>query len=216
MGSEMDREKAVDLAISQIERQFGKGSIMKLGGSEKVDVPAISTGSLSLDIALGTFGVPRGRVIEIYGPESGGKTTLALHIVAEAQKKNGIAAFIDAEHALDVTYAKKIGVNTDDLLISQPDSGEQALEIAETLVRSGALDILVVDSVAALVPKAELEGEMGDAQMGLQARLMSQALRKLTGSISRSKTTVIFINQIRMKIGVFFGSPETTTGGNAL
>lgn len=215
--ADMDRSKAVDLAITQIERQFGKGSIMKLGGAEPVaDVPAISTGSLSLDIALGTFGVPRGRVIEIYGPESGGKTTLALHIVAEAQKKNGIAAFIDAEHALDVGYAKKIGVNTDDLLISQPDSGEQALEIAETLVRSGALDVLVVDSVAALVPKAELEGEMGDAQMGLQARLMSQALRKLTGSISKSKTTVIFINQLRMKIGVFFGNPETTTGGNAL
>jgi recombination protein RecA len=217
MCADMDRSKAIDLAITQIERQFGKGSIMKLGGAEPVaDVPAISTGSLSLDIALGTFGVPRGRVIEIYGPESGGKTTLALHIVAEAQKKNGIAAFIDAEHALDVTYAKKIGVNTDDLLISQPDSGEQALEIAETLVRSGALDVLVVDSVAALVPKAELEGEMGDAQMGLQARLMSQALRKLTGSISKSKTTVIFINQLRMKIGVFFGNPETTTGGNAL
>ncbi|HOX15057.1 MAG TPA: recombinase RecA [Smithellaceae bacterium] len=213
----MDRSKAVDLAITQIERQFGKGSIMKLGSSERVaDVPAISTGSLSLDIALGTLGVPRGRVIEIYGPESGGKTTLALHIVAEAQKKNGIAAYIDAEHALDVTYAKNIGVNTDELLISQPDTGEQALEIAETLVRSGALDILVVDSVAALVPKAELEGEMGDAQMGLQARLMSQALRKLTGSISKSKTTVIFINQLRMKIGVFFGNPETTTGGNAL
>ncbi|MFA5323096.1 MAG: DNA recombination/repair protein RecA, partial [Smithella sp.] len=191
--TDMDRSKAVDLAITQIEKQFGKGSIMKLGGAEAVaDVPAISTGSLSLDIPLGTFGVPRGRVIEIYGPESGGKTTLALHIVAEAQKQNGIAAFIDAEHALDVTYAKKIGVNTDDLLISQPDSGEQALEIAETLVRSGALDVLVVDSVAALVPKAELEGEMGDAQMGLQARLMSQALRKLTGSISKSKTTVIF------------------------
>ncbi len=217
MCADMDRSKAVDLAITQIERQFGKGSIMKLGGAEPVaDVPAISTGSLSLDIALGTFGVPRGRVIEIYGPESGGKTTLALHIVAEAQKKNGIAAFIDAEHALDVTYAKKIGVNIDELLISQPDSGEQALEIAETLVRSGALDVLVVDSVAALVPKAELEGEMGDAQMGLQARLMSQALRKLTGSISKSKTTVIFINQLRMKIGVFFGNPETTTGGNAL
>jgi len=214
--ADMDRSKAVDLAISQIEKQFGKGSIMKLGGSEKVDVPAISTGSLSLDIALGTFGVPRGRVVEIYGPESGGKTTLALHIVAEAQKKNGIAAYIDAEHALDVTYAQKIGVNTDDLLISQPDTGEQALEIAETLVRSGALDVLVVDSVAALVPKAELEGDMGDAQMGLQARLMSQALRKLTGSISKSKTTVIFINQLRMKIGVFFGNPETTTGGNAL
>jgi len=217
MCADLDRSKAVELAITQIERQFGKGSIMKLGGSERVaDVPAISTGSLSLDIALGTFGVPRGRVIEIYGPESGGKTTLALHIVAEAQKKDGIAAFIDAEHALDVTYAKKIGVNTDELLISQPDSGEQALEIAETLVRSGALDVLVVDSVAALVPKAELEGEMGDAQMGLQARLMSQALRKLTGSISKSKTTVIFINQLRMKIGVFFGNPETTTGGNAL
>ena len=217
MCADMDRSKAMDLAITQIERQFGKGSIMKLGGAEPVaDVPAISTGSLSLDIALGTFGVPRGRVIEIYGPESGGKTTLALHIVAEAQKKNGIAAFIDAEHALDVTYAKKIGVNTDELLISQPDSGEQALEIAETLVRSGALEGLVVDSVAALVPKAELEGEMGDAQMGLQARLMSQALRKLTGSISKSKTTVIFINQLRMKIGVFFGNPETTTGGNAL
>jgi recombination protein RecA len=214
--ADMDRSKAVDLAITQIEKQFGKGSIMKLGGSEKVDVPAISTGSLSLDIALGTFGVPRGRVVEIYGPESGGKTTLALHIVAEAQKKNGIAAYIDAEHALDVTYAQKIGVNTDDLLISQPDTGEQALEIAETLVRSGALDVLVVDSVAALVPKAELEGDMGDAQMGLQARLMSQALRKLTGSISKSKTTVIFINQLRMKIGVFFGNPETTTGGNAL
>jgi recombination protein RecA len=214
--ADMDRSKAVDLAITQIEKQFGKGSIMKLGGSEHADVPAISTGSLSLDIALGTFGVPRGRVVEIFGPESGGKTTLALHIVAEAQKKNGIAAYIDAEHALDVTYAQKIGVKTDDLLISQPDTGEQALEIAETLVRSGALDVLVVDSVAALVPKAELEGDMGDAQMGLQARLMSQALRKLTGSISKSKTTVIFINQLRMKIGVFFGNPETTTGGNAL
>ncbi len=217
MGIDTDRSKAVDLAITQIERQFGKGSIMKLGGGEKVaDIPAISTGSLSLDIALGTFGVPRGRVVEIYGPESGGKTTLALHIVSEAQKQNGLAAYIDAEHALDVTYAKKIGVNTDDLLISQPDTGEQALEIAETLVRSGALDVLVIDSVAALVPKAELEGDMGDAQMGLQARLMSQALRKLTGSISKSKTTVIFINQLRMKIGVFFGNPETTTGGNAL
>mgnify|MGYP001199733295 FL=1 len=217
MCADLDRSKAVDLAITQIERQFGKGSIMKLGGSERVtDISAISTGSLSLDIALGTMGVPRGRIVEIYGPESGGKTTLALHIVAEAQKQNGIAAFIDAEHALDVTYAQKIGVNTDDLLISQPDTGEQALEIAETLVRSGALDILVIDSVAALVPKAELEGEMGDAQMGLQARLMSQALRKLTGSISKSKTTVIFINQLRMKIGVFFGNPETTTGGNAL
>jgi len=217
MCADLDRSKAVDLAITQIERQFGKGSIMRLGGGEKIaDVPAISTGSLSLDIALGTMGVPRGRIVEIYGPESGGKTTLALHIVAEAQKQNGLAAFIDAEHALDVTYAQKIGVNTDDLLISQPDTGEQALEIAETLVRSGALDVLVIDSVAALVPKAELEGEMGDAQMGLQARLMSQALRKLTGSISKSKTTVIFINQLRMKIGVFFGNPETTTGGNAL
>jgi recombination protein RecA len=190
---------------------------MRLGGSEHVsDIAVIPTGSLSLDLALGVGGVPRGRVVEIYGPEAGGKTTLALHIIAEAQKRNGLAAFIDAEHALDVSYAKRIGVNTDDLLISQPDTGEQALEIAETLVRSGALDVLVIDSVAALVPKAELEGEMGDAQMGLQARLMSQALRKLTGSISKSKTTVIFINQIRMKIGVFFGSPETTTGGNAL
>lgn len=217
MGTEMDREKAVDLAITQIERQFGKGSIMRLGGGEHIaDIAVIPTGSLSLDLALGIGGVPRGRVVEIYGPEAGGKTTLALHIIAEAQKRNGLAAFIDAEHALDVAYARKIGVNTDDLLISQPDTGEQALEIAETLVRSGALDVLVIDSVAALVPKAELEGEMGDAQMGLQARLMSQALRKLTGSISKSKTTVIFINQIRMKIGVFFGSPETTTGGNAL
>ena len=217
MASDMDKGKAVELAITQIERQFGKGSIMRLGGADKVtDVPVIPTGSLSLNVALGVGGVPRGRIIEIFGPESGGKTTLALHIVAEAQKQNGIAAFIDAEHALDVTYAKKIGVNTDELLISQPDTGEQALEIAETLVRSGALDVLVVDSVAALVPKAELEGEMGDAQMGLQARLMSQALRKLTGSINKSKTTVIFINQLRMKIGVFFGNPETTTGGNAL
>ena len=217
MASDMDKGKAVELAITQIERQFGKGSIMRLGGADKVtDVPVIPTGSLSLNVALGVGGVPRGRIIEIFGPESGGKTTLALHIVAEAQKQNGIAAFIDAEHALDVTYAKKIGVNTDELLISQPDTGEQALEIAETLVRSGALDVLVVDSVAALVPKAELEGEMGDAQMGLQARLMSQALRKLTGSIHKSKTTVIFINQLRMKIGVFFGNPETTTGGNAL
>jgi recombination protein RecA len=217
MAPEMDREKAVDLAITQIERQFGKGSIMRLGGGDQIaDIAVIPTGSLSLDLALGVGGVPRGRVIEIFGPEAGGKTTLALHIIAEAQKRNGLAAFIDAEHALDVAYARRIGVNTDDLLISQPDTGEQALEIAETLVRSGALDILVVDSVAALVPKAELEGEMGDAQMGLQARLMSQALRKLTGSISKSKTTVIFINQLRMKIGVFFGSPETTTGGNAL
>ncbi|HON99039.1 MAG TPA: recombinase RecA [Syntrophales bacterium] len=216
MASEAERAKAVDLAIAQIERQFGKGSIMRLGSAEKIDVPVIPTGCLSLDIALGVGGVPRGRVVEIFGPESGGKTTLALHIVAEAQKRNGQAAFIDAEHALDVAYARKIGVNTDELLVSQPDTGEQALEIAETLVRSGAFDVIVVDSVAALVPKAELEGEMGDAQMGLQARLMSQALRKLTGSISKSKTTVIFINQLRMKIGVFFGNPETTTGGNAL
>lgn len=217
MASDMDKGKAVELAIAQIERQFGKGSIMRLGGADKVaDVAVIPTGSLSLDLALGVGGVPRGRIIEIFGPESGGKTTLALHIVAEAQKQKGIAAFIDAEHALDVTYARKIGVNTDELLISQPDTGEQALEIAETLVRSGALDVLVIDSVAALVPKTELEGEMGDAQMGLQARLMSQALRKLTGSINRSRTTVIFINQLRMKIGVFFGNPETTTGGNAL
>lgn len=217
MGTNSDREKAVELAISQIERQFGKGSIMRLGGEEVIsDVPVIPTGALSLDLALGVGGIPRGRVIEIFGPESGGKTTLALHIVAEAQKQNGLAAFIDAEHALDVGYARKIGVNTDDLLISQPDTGEQALEIAETLVRSGALDVLVIDSVAALVPKAELEGDMGDAQMGLQARLMSQALRKLTGSISKSKTAVIFINQLRMKIGIFMGNPETTTGGNAL
>jgi len=217
MASDVDKEKAVDLAITQIERQFGKGSIMRLGGEVAVPgVPAISTGALSLDIALGVGGVPRGRVVEIFGPESGGKTTLALHIVAEAQKKSGLAAFIDAEHALDINYAAKIGVDTDSLLISQPDTGEQALEIAEVLVRSGALDVLVIDSVAALVPRSELEGDMGDAQMGLQARLMSQALRKLTGSISKSKTTVIFINQIRMKIGVFFGNPETTTGGNAL
>src|SRR5512137_233377 len=217
MGPDTEREKAVDLAIAQIERQFGKGSIMRLGGGEVIsDIPAISTGSISLDMALGTGGVPRGRIVEIFGPEAGGKTTLALHIIAEAQKANGLAAFIDAEHALDVAYAKRIGVNTDDLLISQPDTGEQALEIAETLVRSGALDVLVVDSVAALVPKAELEGDMGDAQMGLQARLMSQALRKLTGTISKSRTCVIFINQLRMKIGMFMGNPETTTGGNAL
>ncbi len=217
MGADTEREKAVDLAITQIERQFGKGAIMRLGGAEVIsDIAAISTGSISLDMALGTGGVPRGRIIEIFGPESGGKTTLALHIVAEAQKQNGLAAFIDAEHALDVTYARRIGVNTDDLLISQPDTGEQALEIAETLVRSGALDVLVVDSVAALVPKAEIEGEMGDAQMGLQARLMSQALRKLTAAISKSRTAVVFINQIREKIGVMFGNPETTTGGRAL
>ena len=217
MRSDADREKAVDLAITQIEKQFGKGSIMRLGGDEFIsDVPATPTGSISLDIALGVGGVPRGRVIEIFGPESGGKTTLALHIVAEAQKKGGLAAFIDAEHALDVNYARNIGVNTDDLLISQPDTGEQALEIAEVLVRSGAVDVLVIDSVAALVPRSELEGDMGDAQMGLQARLMSQALRKLTGAIGKTMTTVIFINQMRMKIGVFFGNPETTTGGNAL
>ena len=214
--ADIDRDKAVDLAISQIERQFGKGSIMRLGSDEVIDVPVISTGSLSLDMALGVGGIPRGRVIEIYGPEAGGKTTLALHIVAETQKTGGLAAYVDAEHALDVAYARKIGVNTDDLLIAQPDTGEQALEIAETLVRSGALDVLVVDSVAALVPRAELEGDMGDAQMGLQARLMSQALRKLTGAISKSKTSVIFINQLRMKIGIFMGNPETTTGGNAL
>ena len=217
MRSDADREKAVDLAITQIEKQFGKGSIMRLGGDEFIsDVPATPTGSISLDIALGVGGVPRGRVIEIFGPESGGKTTLALHIVAEAQKRGGLAAFIDAEHALDVNYARNIGVNTDDLLISQPDTGEQALEIAEVLVRSGAVDVLVIDSVAALVPRSELEGDMGDAQMGLQARLMSQALRKLTGTIGKTMTTVIFINQMRMKIGVFFGNPETTTGGNAL
>ena len=214
---DVNREKAIDLAVSQIERQFGKGAIMKLGeGGVVKDVPVISTGSLGLDIALGIGGVPCGRVIEIYGPESSGKTTLALQIVAEAQKKGGMAAFIDAEHALDLGYAKKLGVKTDDLLVSQPDHGEQALEIGETLVRSGAIDVLVIDSVAALVPKAEIEGEMGDAHMGLQARLMSQALRKLTGTISRSQTVVIFINQIRMKIGVMFGNPETTTGGNAL
>jgi len=213
---EQDREKAVELAIAQIERQFGKGSIMRLGGEEVIDVPVIPTGSLSLDMALGVGGIPRGRVIEIYGPEAGGKTTLALHIVSEAQKAGGLAAFVDAEHALDVGYARKIGVDTDNLLIAQPDTGEQALEIAETLVRSGALDVLVIDSVAALVPKAELEGDMGDAQMGLQARLMSQALRKLTGTISKSRACVIFINQLRMKIGMFMGNPETTTGGNAL
>ncbi|MDH3442939.1 MAG: recombinase RecA [Deltaproteobacteria bacterium] len=212
-----NREKAIDLAVSQIERQFGKGSIMKLGEAGAVkDHPVVSTGSLGLDIALGIGGVPRGRVIEIYGPEASGKTTLALHIVAEAQKLGGLGAYIDAEHALDIGYAKKLGVKTDDLLISQPDHGEQALEIAETLVRSGAIDVLVIDSVAALVPKAEIEGEMGDSHMGLQARLMSQALRKLTATISRSHTSVIFINQIRMKIGVMFGNPETTTGGNAL
>jgi len=213
-----EKEKAIELAVSSIEKAFGKGSIMRLGNEEALvkDVQAISTGSVSLDIALGVGGLPRGRIIEIYGPESSGKTTLALHAIAEAQKKGGIAAFVDAEHALDVGYARKLGVRTDDLLISQPDTGEQALEIAETLVRSGAIDVLVIDSVAALVPKAELEGEMGDAHMGVQARLMSQALRKLTGTISKSSTIVVFINQIRMKIGVMFGNPETTTGGNAL
>jgi recombination protein RecA len=217
MGSlSADREKAVDLAIGQIERQFGKGSIMKLGSQVVADVPVIPTGSLALDHALGVGGIPRGRVIELFGPESSGKTTLALHIVAEAQKQGGIAAFVDAEHALDVTYARKLGVNCDDLLVSQPDTGEQALEITEVLVRSGAMDVLVIDSVAALVPRAEIEGDMGDAHVGLQARLMSQALRKLTASISRSMTSVMFINQIRMKIGVMFGNPETTPGGNAL
>ncbi|MEJ2491223.1 MAG: recombinase RecA [Desulfuromonadales bacterium] len=212
-----DRNRAIELAMGQIEKQFGKGSIMRLGEDAVLpDVQSISTGALSLDIALGIGGVPRGRVIEIYGPESSGKTTLALHIAAEAQKVGGVAAFIDAEHALDVHYAKKLGVNTDDLLISQPDTGEQALEIAEVLVRSGAIDVMVIDSVAALVPRAEIEGEMGDSHMGLQARLMSQALRKLTATISKSHCCVIFINQIRMKIGVMFGNPETTTGGNAL
>jgi recombination protein RecA len=216
-GAEMDREKALEAAISQIERGFGKGSIMRLGQNEKaVEVEAISTGSLGLDIALGIGGLPRGRVIEIYGPESSGKTTLALHVVAEAQKRGGICGFIDAEHALDTVYARKLGVDLEQLLISQPDTGEQALEIADTLVRSGAIDVLVVDSVAALTPKAELEGEMGEQLPGSQARLMSQALRKLTGSISKSRCMVIFINQIRMKIGVMFGSPETTSGGNAL
>jgi recombination protein RecA len=211
-----NKNKALDAALAQIERAFGKGSIMKLGQREALEIEAISTGSLGLDIALGIGGLPKGRIVEIYGPESSGKTTLALHCVAEAQKKGGACAFIDAEHALDPAYAKKLGVDIDNLLISQPDAGEQALEIADTLVRSGAIDVLVIDSVAALVPRAELEGEMGDALPGLQARLMSQALRKLTASISKSNTLVIFINQIRMKIGVMFGSPETTTGGNAL
>ena len=209
--------KALELAVTQIEKQFGKGSIMKLGsGDVSDDVQVVSTGSLSLDLALGVGGLPRGRVVEIFGPESSGKTTLCLHVIAETQKIGGSAAFIDAEHALDVSYAKKLGVQVDDLLVAQPDTGEQALEITETLVRSGAIDLVVVDSVAALVPRAEIEGEMGDSHMGLQARLMSQALRKLTGAISKSMTTVIFINQIRMKIGVMFGNPETTTGGNAL
>ena len=213
---EMDKTKALDAALGQIERAFGKGSIMRLGEGQVVEIETIPTGCLGLDIALGVGGLPRGRIVEIYGPESSGKTTLALHTVAEAQKQGGICAFIDAEHALDPVYARKLGVNLDDLLISQPDAGEQALEIADTLVRSGAVDVLVVDSVAALTPRAELEGEMGDSLPGMQARLMSQALRKLTASISRSNTMVIFINQIRMKIGVMFGSPETTTGGNAL
>ncbi|EAV45251.1 recombinase A [Roseibium aggregatum IAM 12614] len=212
----MDKTKALDAALSQIERAFGKGSIMKMGQGQVVEVQAVSTGSLGLDIALGIGGLPRGRIVEIYGPESSGKTTLALHAVSEAQKTGGICAFIDAEHALDPIYARKLGVDIDNLLISQPDAGEQALEIADTLVRSGAIDVLVIDSVAALTPKAELEGEMGDSLPGMQARLMSQALRKLTASISKSKCMVIFINQIRMKIGVMFGSPETTTGGNAL
>ncbi|MGH6800101.1 MAG: recombinase RecA [Methylocella sp.] len=216
-GTSVEKTKALDAALSQIERAFGKGSIMRLGKNQKaVEIDTVPTGSLGLDIALGIGGLPRGRVVEIYGPESSGKTTLTLHVVAEAQKKGGVCAFIDAEHALDTIYARKLGINLEDLLISQPDTGEQALEITDTLVRSGAVDVLVIDSVAALTPRAEIEGEMGDSQPGLQARLMSQALRKLTASISRSQTTVIFINQIRMKIGVMYGSPETTTGGNAL
>ncbi len=215
-GGKMDKKQALEQALAQIDKTFGKGSIMRLGANDKLDIEAISTGSLGLDIALGIGGLPKGRIIEIYGPESSGKTTLALQVVAEAQKKGGICAFVDAEHAIDPGYAKKLGVKVEDLLISQPDTGEQALEIADTLVRSGAVDVLVVDSVAALTPKAELEGEMGDSLPGLQARLMSQALRKLTGSISKSNTMVIFINQIRMKIGIMFGNPETTTGGNAL
>ena len=215
--SSMDKSKALDAALSQIERNFGKGSIMRLGKNDKsMDVETIPSGSLGLDIALGVGGLPRGRVVEIYGPESSGKTTLALHAIAEAQKAGGTAAFIDAEHALDPVYAKKLGVDIDNLIVSQPDTGEQALEITDTLVRSNAIDVLVIDSVAALVPRAEIEGEMGDSHVGLQARLMSQALRKITGSISRSRTLVIFINQIRMKIGVMYGNPETTTGGNAL
>ena len=211
-----NKNKALDAALAQIERAFGKGSIMKLGQREALEIEAISTGSLGLDIALGIGGLPKGRIIEIYGPESSGKTTLALHAIAEAQKNGGTAAFVDAEHALDPVYAKKLGVDIDELIVSQPDTGEQALEIVDTLVRSNAIDVLVIDSVAALVPRAEIEGEMGDSHVGLQARLMSQALRKLTGSISRSQTTVIFINQVRMKIGVMYGNPETTTGGNAL
>jgi recombination protein RecA len=218
MSQQAEKQRALELAVAAIEKQFGKGSIMRLGNEEPLvkDVQVIPSGALSLDIALGTGGFPRGRIVEVYGPESSGKTTLALHVVAEAQRKGGIAAYVDAEHALDVGYARKLGVRTDDLLISQPDTGEQALEITEMLVRSGGIDVLVVDSVAALVPRAELEGEMGDAHMGVQARLMSQALRKLTGTIAKSNTCVVFINQIRMKIGVMFGNPETTTGGNAL
>lgn len=218
MNRDQNRHKALEMAVSQIEKQFGKGAIMCLGedGARVTDIPVISTGSISLDIALGVGGIPRGRVIEIYGPESSGKTTLALHIIAEAQKSGGVAAFIDAEHALDIKYAKNLGIKTEELFISQPDNGEQALEISEMMVRSGAVDVLVIDSVAALVPRAEIEGDMGDSHMGLQARLMSQALRKLTGAISKSKTAVIFINQIRSKIGIMFGNPETTTGGNAL
>ena len=215
-GNGVDKQKALQTALSQIERSFGKGSVMRLGDNQAMDIESISTGSLGLDIALGIGGLPKGRIVEIYGPESSGKTTLALHVVAEAQKNGGVCAFVDAEHALDPVYASKLGVDLDDLLVSQPDTGEQALEITDTLVRSGAIDVLVVDSVAALTPRAELEGEMGDSLPGLQARLMSQALRKLTGSISKSHCMVIFINQIRMKIGVMFGSPETTTGGNAL
>jgi recombination protein RecA len=216
-GSSMDKSKALDAALSQIERNFGKGSIMRLGKNDKsMDVDTVSTGSLGLDIALGIGGLPRGRVVEVYGPESSGKTTLALQVIAEAQKSGGMAAFVDAEHALDAAYAQKLGVDLENLLVSQPDHGEQALEIVEVLIRSGGVDVVVVDSVAALVPKAEIEGEMGDAQMGLQARLMSQALRKLTGVVSKSKTTLIFINQLREKIGVMFGNPETTTGGRAL
>ena len=214
--SGMDRQKALEAALAQIDRAFGKGSAMKLGSREKMEIETTSTGSLGLDIALGVGGFPRGRVVEIYGPESSGKTTLALHVIAEAQKVGGTCAFVDAEHALDPVYARKLGVNIDELIVSQPDTGEQALEIVDTLVRSNAIDVLVIDSVAALVPRAEIEGEMGDSHVGLQARLMSQALRKLTGSISRSRCTVIFINQVRMKIGVMYGNPETTTGGNAL
>jgi recombination protein RecA len=216
MSNQVDKDRAVETAMGQIERQFGKGAIMKLGNWPVMEVPVISTGSLALDKALGVGGLPKGRIIEIFGPESSGKTTLALHAVAEAQKKGGIAAFIDAEHALDTVYSKKLGVNCDELLVSQPDTGEQALEITDMLIRSGAIDIIVIDSVAALVPRAEIEGDMGDSHMGLQARLMSQALRKLTGTIGKTQTTLIFINQIRMKIGVVFGNPETTTGGNAL